>query len=157
MKPTIAFYAADSRMSDDDIRQIVTTGLKLMMAGGDAMISLDGFNDDPRELWDIPAAVNLAKKLVSMGVCSSLTLSSYLDPRWAGEGDNSGKPFGAFELWLLAKEEWGKDKGGIENTRLQGLLQKFKVDLAASNEVASSTLEGRVSDGQHKGGSICST
>lgn len=148
MMPLFAMYNVDAKMKDDDIRQMIIQGFKLCTLSGDGpMLSVDGYGDDPRELWEIPEAVNLAKKLVAMGLCSVLTVSTYLDPRH-NVGPSAGRPFGAFELWLLAKQELGKD---IEGPRLAALLDEFRTFLSnVSNETATAVAEGRISDGQHK-------
>ena len=146
MKPVLAIYNVDVKMKDDEIRELIKNGMTLCKMSGDgAMLSVDGYGDDPRDLWDIPEAVNFAKKLFAMGVCSVLTISTYLDPQWGGS--SGGKPFGAFEVWLLAKEEMGKT---IEHPQLVKLFEDFKVDLLKSNAVAAAMVQGVVSDGQHR-------
>ena len=153
MRPVIAIYNVDAKMKDDDIRQMIVQGFKLIeMSNDGAMLAMDGYGEDPRELWQIPEAINFAKKLVAMGVCSVLTISTYLNPKY-DDGSNVGRPFGAFELWLLAKQELGKK---IENNRLAALLQEFNTFLTnVSNETATAVVEGRISDGQHKAQPRC--
>ena len=145
------FYNVDIKMQDSEIRTLVINGLNslnLMASDPDqdgGMMSIDGFDRDPRELWQIPEVVNFAKKLVAMGVMSILTISTYLNPKF-GQSKES-KPFGAFELWLLAKEELGNN---LQGEKLIGMFEKFKQDLMISNESATDVMTGLVSDGSHK-------
>lgn len=148
MNVAMAFYNVDAKMKDNEIRNLVTSGLQLLSVSKShdgALLSVDGYDADPRDLWHIPEAVSLAKKLVSFGVMSVLTISTTLDPKW-NDSPAAGRPFGAFELWLLAKEELGTT---IEGERLINLFDQFKIELGVSNEVATALAEGRINDGQH--------
>jgi hypothetical protein len=143
---TIAMYDVNPSMRDQEIRELVLSGFFLAMKTNEGgLLTVGGYGHDPRDLWDIPEVVNFARKLVSMGVMSILTMSTYLEPRWGEE--TAGKPFGAFELWLLAKGRLGSQ---INQPELKILFQSFSVDLADSNDRVYALCEGRVGDGNHK-------
>lgn len=148
MNPMLAFYNVDVKMKDSEIRDMVKTGFEMChKTGKGGLLSVDGYNEDPRDLWQIPEVINFAKKLCAMGVCSILELSTYLDPTWESTS-NAGRPFGAFELWLLAKEELGQT---IQPPRVQELFARFcDQDLPKSNDYVIGMIQGRVDDGNHK-------
>lgn len=146
MKPAV-FYNVAVKMKDSDIRDLVTNGFRACHVTGEGgLLSFDGYDQDPRDLWQIPEAINFAKKLCAMGVCSVLTISTYLDSTWESKS-NTGRPFGAFELWLLAKEELGKT---IEQPEVMRLFGEFEIDLDKSNETVLAMMHGLVGDGNHK-------
>ena len=145
----LVLYNVEVHMSDSEIRKMIISGFKTATATGEGgTIAISGYDADTRELWQIPEVLKFAKKLVSMGVLSVLTYSTYLDPRWGPPDDHYGKPLGAFELWLMAIEQLGR--GDIDSNRLMKLLDQFKVVLCDSNETAAAVVQGLVSDGNHK-------
>jgi hypothetical protein len=148
VKPLLAIYNVDTKMSDDEFRKLIVSGFGLCQLGQPPLLSVDGYGDDPRDLWEIPEAVNLAKRMVSLGVCSVLHVSTTLDPKYAETGVE-GRPFGAFEVWMLAKGKLGEP---LDRPTLISLVDEFRTFLTeVSNKVATEIAEGRLSDGQHKG------
>jgi hypothetical protein len=59
------------------------------------LCSIQSFDDDPAELWEIPEARVFAQRLVNLGYLP------YLDPVPFGP-IAFGRPFSAMELWLLS-------------------------------------------------------
>ena len=139
----------DTKITDEQIRRLIIDCMPLMENGGECAIAIDGFNDDPRELWQIPEVVDICKRLFAMGACSALTISIHFDKRFGAL--DIAKPYGAFEIWLLATDEWVKNNGFITRQHATTLFQMFVVELAVSNKKAVSISNGFVEDGQHKG------
>ena len=142
----LAFFNFDTKMTDAEIRASVREGVAFTSkTRKGVLVSIDGYDTDPRDLWNIPEVVAFAKRLVALGVCSVATVSTTLDPEFdAGPG---GKPFGGFEVWLLARGDLGRND--LEDQILQDLLEEFKNFLPASNKVATDIYHGLVEDGQH--------
>jgi hypothetical protein len=77
---------------------------------GRIVLLFHGYDDDPRELWDIPEVAVLCQRLVEMGFIS------YLYPGYVpGVDDPSPEALGASEVLLLAEGrmartiEWTKE------------------------------------------------
>lgn len=141
----IAFFNFSVKMTDADIRQAVYEATVITEKTREGvLVSIDGYDQDPRDLWNIPEVVTFAKRLVDHGVCSVATVSTTLDPKFEGPG---GKPFGGFEIWLLSKGYLGR--ADLEGKFLEDLLQEFYQFLPVSNKVATEIWFGLVNDGQH--------
>jgi hypothetical protein len=99
----LAFFNFSVKMTDADIRRSVYEAAVITQKMGEGvLVSIDGYDNDPRDLWNIPEVVVFAKRLVANGVCSVAVVSTILDPKFDGPG---GRPFGGFEVWLLLVAE----------------------------------------------------
>ena len=106
---------------------------------------LDGYDEDPRELHDIPEARAVAMRAWDLGIGSFLEVTTTCEaplsslPRFTPDGRPLGcAHLGAWELWRLAH-------GDIKSIALQRVqvadLQHFiKHELAAANERADQLL-----------------
>jgi hypothetical protein len=72
---------------------------------------LDGFNDDPRELHQIPEARALAKRAWDLGLGSYLEVTTSLDPP-KELMDSKAFALGAFELYHLGYGNLRDSEGG---------------------------------------------
>jgi hypothetical protein len=96
---------------------------------------IDGFNDDPRELGDIPEARELCRRLVALGYVS------FLDVITSAKGFptyNGGRTLGAFEVWRIARDE--VHEVGLVEIDTTDLLRFVEKDLPYLNTVADDHL-----------------
>jgi hypothetical protein len=99
--------------------------------GATAYCFLHGFDDDPRDLVDIPEARRFCDLLLESGFAGVLTPSS--DPalcmasRRDFPEETPCRPFGAFEVWTTAKGLGGTPEGPIEVD-----LEPFRRDMRRS-------------------------
>jgi hypothetical protein len=66
---------------------------------------VNGFNDDPRNLWEIPRAVELLRRAYSAGFVAVLEPSTTTGPR----ADGAALGLGALEVWLIATGRFDAD------------------------------------------------
>jgi hypothetical protein len=75
------------------------------------VLIVDGFNDDPRDLWHIPEAIEFLKRACRAGFLSILEPSVMMKSK----GRCGFVPtFGALELWLVANNLISVDAGEVE-------------------------------------------
>ncbi|MBM3967713.1 MAG: hypothetical protein FJ308_22050 [Planctomycetes bacterium] len=97
------------------------------------VLTVDGFDKDPRELWHIPRAVQTIKRACKAGFLSILHpsvlmgLPSGLVPVLGGM-----KAFGAFELWLVASGKFETDDYRLEINR-DDALRFLKKEIPSEN------------------------
>lgn len=96
---------------------------------------IDGFDDDPREMWDIPAAQKLCQRLWLLGFGSPLKASTFLVP---SDDDEPKGAFGAFEVWLTSQ---GKLTSPLEVDA--ALWQRFTRELNRSNKRCEANLAAK--------------
>ena len=87
------------------------------------ILFIDGFDDDRRELGDIPEVRAFCRRLVTQGFISYLDFTTTLPPC---EGGLTG--WGACEVLLCSE---GRMKNGMEITRKD--LEHFRDEVLASN------------------------
>ncbi len=75
------------------------------------VIALEGFNDDPRELWHIPEARQLLATIVSSGLLSVMEPSVIFSKRYMLPGIVT---MGALEAWLIASDRFDCDAYQVE-------------------------------------------
>jgi hypothetical protein len=98
---------------------------------------LGGYENDPREVWQIPEAVATCKRLVSSGFISYLDTCPSLDN--AIKNKTELHALGAMEVWLIA--EGRMKKWSIHtNSDIKTLLDEMKVVQLVANEVADNTI-----------------
>jgi hypothetical protein len=81
-----------------------------------------GYNDDPRELHEIPEVQELCRRLVALGFIGFLEPATSLQglPGYMG-----GAVFGAWEVWKLARGELRCGTGGaVSNAEVQRFIEK---------------------------------
>jgi hypothetical protein len=90
------------------------------------VLTVSGYDDDSRELWEIPECIQLFKKLMDMGFISVLEVSTHLEGISRIE-DCPG--LGAFEIWSIAG---GRMKGNTIYPK--SVIEEFVVELQESNQ-----------------------
>jgi hypothetical protein len=91
-------------------------------------LSINGFDDDPRDLWEIPDALDFLKRLLNLGFMTVLEVSTKSEEISGLAFELPG--FGALELWLCATERMKSGSNQID-------VDSFKVfckDLESSNQ-----------------------
>jgi hypothetical protein len=91
------------------------------------VLVVGGFNDDPRELWHIPRAIQTMKRACAAGFISILNTSVLLEAELLDSKAPRMATMGAFELWLIATDQFEFDAGQVEIDI--ALFQKFLDDV----------------------------
>ena len=88
--------------------------------GRKAELSVSGWDDDPRELRDIPEALALFGRMIDVGLLTILTDGHQLDRQFKGAG------IGAFHIWAwYTKAQDGTDLLGNYEKFMQDQRVKF--------------------------------
>lgn len=97
------------------------------------ILTIGGFDDDPRGLWDIPEAVGLCHKLCQLGLISLLEASTSVPLLMSSlcKELKYGMGIGAFETWWIAQGR----KAGTSIDRND--LNRFKDEWLQSNAVCN--------------------
>lgn len=99
-------------------------------------VCLDGYENDKRELWQIPEVASFFKMLIRVGFISFLEVSSSAEgiTRLTKKQTDIGTPgFGALEIWMIANNKMGNGKTDIEREEMKGFLAA----LEQSNKTAA--------------------
>jgi hypothetical protein len=100
-------------------------------------IQVDGYNDDPRELGEIPEVQDFCERLVDLGFIADLTPSLMLFPQ-----DNlpipRGSAFGSLEVWCTGQGMLGPaGRVDLETDRLMSFVDTM---LSQANQRADTVL-----------------
>jgi hypothetical protein len=95
-----------------------------------------GYDDDPRDLGEVPEVVGPCRRLLNLGYVSFLTPFTSIPGL---PGFNRGASLGAYEVWAIAKGLRGR-AGRREVPAAQ--LEEFWADLRGINAVADRNLGG---------------
>lgn len=97
-------------------------------------ICVDGYENDKRELWQIPKVASFFKMLIRVGFISFLEVSASAEgvTRLEKNVTDIGFPgFGALEVWMIANNKMGKgrtDIGREEMIEFFAVLDKANKD-----------------------------
>lgn len=129
-KPNLMVLETDVGISDADIRKAMTGMHKFRecVPNAHVVVIVHGYDEDSRELWEIPEVAVLFQRLVASGFISYLDISPSLSKEEAMK-DCPG--FGSLEVWLIAR---GEMKTHLQLTADH--LGKFQEELEKSNEIA---------------------
>ncbi len=94
---------------------------------------IDGFDEDERDLHEIPEARAFCRRLVDLGFVSWLDFQTTMPATKAQKDCESS--LGAFEVWLLAE---GRMKNGMEIT--PALLDEAYEAVLCSNEISDAAI-----------------
>lgn len=122
------FMALSTDMTDDEIKACIHDMHPVCMANKQGFIlTISGYDDDPRDIWDIPEAVQFAKRLIDIG------LVSYLETATIELSEQLGTfvGFGALELWMVAT---GRMKIGNNMITPKEIKQAYEVQLACNKK-----------------------
>lgn len=102
MDADIMVLALGADMTDDEIKDCIQQMMPICIAKGSGFcLTISGFDQDQRELWQIPEAIAFMKKLVNIGLIAGLEVSTQSKDMVRKEfGLDSLPGFGALEIWL---------------------------------------------------------
>jgi len=126
---------------DDLIRQVMPKVLQYQQGCVCAFI---GFDNDPRELFEIPEAIEFAKRLIDSGFISMLHISTLMEKE---EKPYLAKVFGAMEVWALGTGCLTKD-GDLSIGEAES--KEFLAALARGNRKKALTVYPTTTDGMHR-------
>lgn len=126
MPAELLIIAIDINHTSEQLIDLMRGAKSVVLASGEgAVLTISGFDSDPRELFEIPEVVALCRDLVSIGFISVLKVSTLLE-----RDEIVGRFYGALEVWAIAT---GKMTSlDLEITR--PMIDQLKAELALSNE-----------------------
>lgn len=124
--PDINMLVVAPPMTDAEMIRFIDEADSERLAGSGCYLTISGFDNDQRDLWDIPEALEFCDRLVAHGMLSLLEFNLPLDKY---------RPMatGALQLWA-----WHKRLGG-QFMFDRELFDKFIADIKRSNSI----VEGR--------------
>jgi hypothetical protein len=128
----IYVFTLELSETNEAIQDFMHTMKSLREIQKDALIvcSIYGFDEDPRELHEIPEVRGFCRRLVSVGFISYLDYASTLLP----EERQTAPGLGAFEVWACGE---GIMRNGLEFT--ENLSARFNLVLRRANAAADKT------------------
>jgi len=91
-------------MTDEEIKGAIVQCLpRVQKASFGALLTISGYDDDPRELHEIPESIAFFKRLSDIGFISILEVSSSVDGIARIPKPSPG--LGAFEVWAFGNQK----------------------------------------------------
>lgn len=104
---------------DELVQMMVELYPKAIEANQGFHLTIGGYDDDPRELYEIPEVIEFFKLLVEIGFLSTLTVSTHLEL----EGETPDRlGIGALEVWLMANGHLTKGIREIDFTKFENFM-----------------------------------
>ena len=128
-------------ITNEQIISLIQQYLPLALQKQGFICAITGYDDDKRELYQIPEAIELFKRLCNTGFISVLHVSTLLDENHP----EISRLFGALEIWAI--KEGYLDSSGNFNVN-QEIFDKFTVELNKSNKIADEQMP-TIKDGAH--------
>jgi hypothetical protein len=129
----------ESNMTDNEIKECIQLMIPACIARTRGFcLTISGFDDDPRELWQIPEATEFMRRLVDLGFISALEVSTTaieLLPIYAKGKQLPG--FGALEVWMCGTGRMSL--GSMDVTR--PVIEDFHKALQAANRKAQTVCD----------------
>lgn len=119
----------DLKSSNEEILEKMAT-VKTMRESGavsNVVCTIAGFDDDSRELWEIPEARAFCRRLVGLGFISYLDFETTIPDTGVPEACQGS--LGAFEVWLMSESRMTN-----ENVVTIELVEEAKQALIEANE-----------------------
>ena len=139
MKTNPIVYAASLSLRDtnEELVEMMRQMRAARQAGVDAVICcVSGFENDPRELWQIPEVRAFFRRLVTHGFISWLDVFAGMNPD-PNTPEVLRMGFGACEVWLISE---GVDIGAADITLTATVLEDLKAVLHIANEVSDAMI-----------------
>jgi len=96
---------------EKEMRELIAAAAPVAAAKGGLYVTISGYDDDPRELWEIPETRLIAERWLRAGGLGIMRADLEDDT-----GDHPG--FSALQMWLLAQ--------GLMNQRVQTTTEMVK-------------------------------
>lgn len=121
-------------MTDDEIKDCIQQMMPVCFVKSSGFcLSISGFDQDERELWQIPEVIVFMKRLVNIGLIAGLEVSTQCPDLVRKEFMLKSLPgFGALEIWMAAT---GKLNNG-DNSISQETMASFFKELNTANSKA---------------------
>lgn len=161
--------------SDDQIKGIIQKAIPICSENKCGFcLTISGYDDDPRDLWNIPEVVSFMKRLVDIGFISILEVSTNSKELMRTEYKDIDKlpGFGAIEVWMMANKkiaEVNSDNSvtteitedeifeffstineSNEKSRIICSEKPYKNEKPIESLITCSTKNGSIPDGQNK-------
>lgn len=136
------------KTTDKELRENIKKSLPICLKKSTGFcLTISDFDDDPRELWQIPEAISFMKRLYEFGFLSllevSTTLPELIRKAYLDKGIDKLPGMGAIEVWSSIK--------GLINVDLsRSQIQEFVKDLHKSKIVAEEIFSGKIPDSSIK-------
>lgn len=122
-------------MTDNEIKDCIQQMLPVCMVKEQGFcLTIGGFDEDSRELWEIPEATNFMRKLVDLGFIAALEVSTtakdFVRKDFFGVDKLPG--FGALEVWMCATGRMIKGHNDID----MATIRQFHAELDMANTKA---------------------
>jgi hypothetical protein len=150
MTPQVVCLSTE--LTDHDLREMMRTLFSIVSQNKNGFIlTISGYDDDPRELWQIPEAIKLCERLVATGLIGVLEVSTGIKELTTCE-DYARLGFGSFEVWMVATKQVATGSNEINRTTIRkflGVLQEATnkcIEFCQGNQ--SKPMEWRTTNGQ---------
>lgn len=128
IKDVLCLYL-DINMSISDIKSIIQKVLPVCEAKKQGCcLSINGYDDDERELWEIEEVVDFLKKLQDNGFFALLEVSTScpeLIRNYPGLDKLPG--FGALETWMITTGRMATGKNSLNKETMQLFIEDLEV------------------------------
>jgi hypothetical protein len=105
---------------------------------GETVLTVHGYDDDPRELWQIPEARSHLARMVEFGAIAILTRSTWCRELGAPAWTMNRPLMGAFEVWMASLGYIRGDKIELPMDEAKELLRRFRKDVLSAADRALS-------------------
>lgn len=116
----------DIHMSDEEIKQCIQNMIPVCIEKSQGFcLTIDGFCEDKRDLWNIPEAVVFMKRLCKLGFTSVLEVSTTCSALMKKEYENLTEKipgFGALEVWMCATNRMESGKNEMDKATIEIFL-----------------------------------
>lgn len=127
--------AAD--MTDAEIKESIQEMIPVCKLKGQGFcLTISGYDEDHRELWQIPEALGFMKRLCDLGFISTLEVSTTCPDLIRKEYKIDKLPgFGALEVWMCATNRMGTGKNDIDQRTMASFHEDLRIANMRSEEV----------------------
>lgn len=143
--------AVEQTQTDDDLRRVMAGIDPIVKKNGMGFVlTISGWDNDPRDLWEIPEAIHLCKRLVDTGFISLLEVSTQSGLKSDYMPDDC-PGLGALEIWLMANGRVRKGQQYLDRNTVETFMNVW----LSSNEVCAEGIakvgaNARVLEGQQR-------
>lgn len=141
----VCAFTAD--MTDDELKESIHQMYPMCQKMTEGFtLTISGYDNDPRELWEIPEVIKFCKKLIDLGFPALLKMGGGLDEKEPMPGHPG---FGVLEIWLIAtgriqaKGNYDISKADYETALKLVLDSNVKIKKILAEPCPDTGIEGR--------------
>lgn len=117
-------------MTDDEIKECIQKMLPVCIVNNRAFcLTIGGYDDDRRELWEIPESIAFMKRLYNLGFIAVLEVSTrckhLISKAYQSIDELPG--FGALEIWMGATGRMETGRSSISSQELDEFMECLEV------------------------------